>query len=223
MGKNKDEIDFVDVGAGTGIWTRMVYDKNLKSVSAIEPNADMRSYGEKQSTSITWLPGSAENTELKNESYDWVSMASSFHWTDPKKSLPEFSRILRKGGIFTALWNPRVIKGNTMLEKIEEYILVLNPNIKRVSSGLSGITSRLDQVILSSGHFEDLSYSEAIHTIEMSHERYLGVWKSVNDLQVQLGVKKFIKFIEFIEKTISETSIIETKYLTRSWSARVKK
>lgn len=29
------EVEFVDVGAGTGIWSRMVYDKGVKSVTAV--------------------------------------------------------------------------------------------------------------------------------------------------------------------------------------------
>lgn len=223
LNKEKNEIDFVDVGAGTGIWTRMVYEKGLKSVIAIEPNLDMRKFGELQLSRVTWLEGSAENTNLNAESADWVSMASSFHWSDPNKSLPEFARILKKDGVFTALWNPRIITGNLMLEEIENYIYFLNPNIQRVSSGHSGITDRIESLLLKSGNFEDVCYSEASHTIMMTKERYLGAWHSVNDLQVQLGQKNFHRFIEFIEKTISQIEVIETKYLTRAWSARVKK
>lgn len=37
---------------------------------------------------------------MSNNQADWVIMASSFHWTDPKKSLPEFNRILTGGGVF---------------------------------------------------------------------------------------------------------------------------
>ena len=39
------EVDFVDVGAGTGIWTRMVHAGGLHSVTAVEPNDDMRQNG----------------------------------------------------------------------------------------------------------------------------------------------------------------------------------
>ena len=35
------ECDFVDVGAGTGIWTRMVLNYGVKSAVAIEPNDEM--------------------------------------------------------------------------------------------------------------------------------------------------------------------------------------
>ena len=39
--KPSGELDFVDVGAGTGIWTRMVNERGIKTSTAVEPNLDM--------------------------------------------------------------------------------------------------------------------------------------------------------------------------------------
>ena len=104
-------VDFVDVGAGTGIWTRMVHERSAKSVVAIEPNDDMRNKGivDCKQTSIKFLSGSAEHTGLEDGCADFVTMASSFHWADFDPATKEFWRILRNGGIFAALWNPRLI------------------------------------------------------------------------------------------------------------------
>ena len=109
--KSVAEIDFVDVGAGTGIWTRMVHNIGAKTVLAVEPNEDMRTSGIADSgdTSIRWMSGSAEQTGLPPKSADWLSMASSFHWANFDAATREFHRILRPGGWFTALWNPRLI------------------------------------------------------------------------------------------------------------------
>ena len=102
------EVDFVDVGAGTGIWTRMVQAMGFRSVTAIEPNDDMRQNGsaDSQQTNIRWLAGSAETTGLADDSADWVSMASSFHWVNFDTATKEFHRVLRAGGRFIALWKP---------------------------------------------------------------------------------------------------------------------
>ena len=70
-------------------------------------------------------------------------MASSFHWADFDKACDEFHRILRPGGVFAALWNPRLIEANPLLVEIEGEITQLKPDIKRVSSGRSGLTERL--------------------------------------------------------------------------------
>ena len=216
------EIDFVDVGAGTGIWSRMVYEAGVKSVTAIEPNDDMRSNGmtDSQRISIRWLSGNAEQTGLADGSADWVTMASSFHWVNFDLATKEFHRILRPGGRFTALWNPRLIEVNPLLVEIEAHLDTLRPNIKRVSSGRSGITETLTEQLWASPCFQDLVYLEGRHVIEMTPERYLGACRSVNDLRVQLGAEKFDAFLDFVQKRVAGLNNIEATYLTRAWSAR---
>lgn len=222
LDKPAAEIDFVDVGAGTGIWTRMVLNSGVRSVTAVEPNDDMRNNGiaDSQHTAIRWLAGSAEATGLLDGSADWVSMASSFHWANFDAAILEFRRILRPEGRFTALWNPRLIEANPLLVEIEAHLDTLRPNIKRVSSGRSGITETLTEQLLESRRFEDVVYLEGRHVIEMPPERYLGAWRSVNDLRVQLGPQKFEAFLAFVKERISGLEAIEATYLTRAWSAR---
>lgn len=224
LNKPITEIDFVDVGAGTGIWARMVHAAGSRSVTAVEPNDDMRRNGaaDSQHTHIRWLAGSAEATGLEDASVDWLSMASSFHWADFDAATKEFHRVLRPGGRFTALWNPRLIEVNPLLVKIEAHLDTLRPNIKRVSSGRSGITETLTEQLWASPCFEDVVYLEGRHVIEMTPERYLGAWRSVNDLRVQLGPEKFDAFLAFVEQRIAGLEVIEATYLTRAWSARHK-
>ena len=220
--EEKSEIDFVDVGAGTGIWTRMVYDAGVKSVKAVEPNDDMRSCGMAVSNDIgiNWVAGSAEATGLPPNSANWITMASSFHWADFDTAVKEFHRVLRPHGRFTALWNPRLIEMNPLLVEIEIHLEKLLPNLKRVSSGRSGITKTLSEKLWRSALFEDVIYIEGRHIIEMTPDRYIGAWRSVNDLQVQLGREKFDTFLNFVENRISTLETIEATYLTRAWSAR---
>jgi len=224
ISKPASDVDFVDVGAGTGIWSRMVFDAGVKSVTAVEPNDDMRVNGiaDTQNTSIRWMAGSAEETGLSDGSADWLSMASSFHWADFDKATQEFHRVLRPGGRFTALWNPRLIEVNPLLVEIEAHLDTLRPNIKRVSSGRSGITETLTEQLWASPRFEDVVYLEGRHVIEMTTDRYLGAWRSVNDLRVQLGPDKFESFLDFVENRISGLKVIDATYLTRAWSARRK-
>ncbi len=224
LDKPMQDVDFLDVGAGTGIWTRMVYQKGVKSVSAVEPNDDMRANGiaDSAGTPIRWLAGSAEQTGLADASCDWLSMASSFHWADFDKATREFHRVLRARGRFTALWNPRLIEVNPLLVEIEAHLDTLRPNIKRVSSGRSGITETLTEQLWASSYFEDVVYLEGRHVIAMTPERYLGAWRSVNDLRVQLGPEKFDAFLTFVSQRISGLDVIEATYLTRAWSARRK-
>ena len=222
--KPVSEIDFVDVGAGTGIWTRMVNAEGVKSAVAVEPNDDMRTNGVAASTetNINWLAGSAEQTGLADGACDWLTMASSFHWADFDLATREFHRALKSGGRFTALWNPRLIEVNPRLVEIEAHLDTLRPNIKRFSSGRSGMTETLSEQLWQSPFFEDVVYLEGRHIIEMTPDRYMGAWRSVNDLRVQLGPEKFDAFLSFVEDRISDLTTIEATYLTRAWSARRK-
>ena len=218
------EIDFVDVGAGTGIWTRMVNERGVRSVIAVEPNDDMRSNGiaDCAGTNIEWKEGGAENTGLGDHSCDFLSMASSFHWADFQIATREFHRVLRPGGRFSAIWNPRLIEVNPLLVDIEAHLDTLRPNIKRVSSGRSGITETLNEKLWESPYFDDVVYLEGRHVISMTTDRYMGAWRSVNDLRVQLGPEKFDLFLEFVANRIQGVASIEATYLTRAWSARRK-
>lgn len=222
LGKPVAEVDFIDVGAGTGIWTRMVCHKGVRTATAIEPNDDMRASGiaDSRETPIRWQKGSAENTGLADRSCDWLSMASSFHWADFDAATREFARVLRPGGRFTALWNPRYIEANPLLVEIEAHLDTLRPGIKRVSSGRSGVTETLTERLWDSPCFDDVVYLEGRHVIAMTPERYLGAWRSVNDLRVQLGAEKFNAFLAFVAERIAGLETIEATYLTRAWSAR---
>lgn len=220
----KDKIDFVDVGAGTGIWTRIVASNSkIKSATAVEPNDEMRAQGVAANgdLNITWKNGGGENTTLESNSCDLLSMASSFHWVDFEKGIKEFARVLRSGGRFVALWNPRYLKDNPVLVEIENKISELCPNIKRVSSGSSDFVNTLTDRLNSCEDFEDLIYIEAKHSVNLTKEQYIGVWRSVNDLQFQMG-DKFPEFMNFISEKIKNLDHIKSTYLTRAWTVRRK-
>lgn len=218
------QIDFVDVGGGTGIWTRMVGSRQPQSITVVEPNADMRAHGIQDSHqfTISWLGNPAEATGLADQSCDWLTMASSFHWTDFGVATKEFFRVLRPGGCFTALWNPRFIQSNPLLVEIEAFLANLVPDMKRVSSGTSEFTRDLTEKLLKTGLFEDVVYLEGRHTIEMPPERYIGIWQSVNDIQVQAGPKRFAEFLDFLESRTKGLSAIKADYLTKAWNAKRK-
>ena len=219
------ELDVVDVGAGTGIWTRMIASKEPRSIRAVEPNSDMRTQGitdsKTMAPAIVWSAGSGERTGLPSSCVDWVTMASSFHWVDFDAGIAEFARLLKPGGWFTALWNPRVIDKNPLLVEIENKLVELNPNIKRRSSGSGGVTVDLNERLEASRVFGHVVQMESRHVIQMSVERYVTAWRSVNDVQVQLGHENFGSFIEFVSQRLAGVKSVDATYLTRAWSAQV--
>ena len=89
-----------------------------------------------------------------------------------------------------------------------------------MSSGRSGLTERLTDMLWAKPHFDDVLYVEGRHVASQTQEQYLGAWRSVNDLQAQLGPELFEKFLTFVEQKIAGHATIETTYLTRAWIAR---
>ena len=99
----KTDFAIADIGAGTGKMTAVLGSGAPKAkIIAVEPNDEMRAEGKKAVTCAEFIKGSAEATTLASSSMDFACMASSFHWSDHTKSLPEFRRILKPNGIFCA-------------------------------------------------------------------------------------------------------------------------
>jgi len=149
-----------------------------------------------------------------------VSMASSFHWPDFDRAVLEFKRLLKPGGFFAALWNPRDVAGQPLLEDFEARIRELVPNLKRVSSGNSEFTATLTARLEKCGVFAEVIYLEGGHVEEQSPERYLGLWESVNDIRVQAGEEKFKLFLDYVREKTSGLEHIKARYKTRAWLAR---
>lgn len=81
-----------DIGAGTGIFTADLAPL-VKTVYAIEPNADMRRHIP-AADNILPLDASAEHTSLSPCSIDLVAVAQAFHWFDRAAFRAECRRIL---------------------------------------------------------------------------------------------------------------------------------
>lgn len=94
-----------DIGAGTGISSRLIGDRGAK-VWAIEPNAAMRDSALPH-PNVENLAGTAESTGLPDHSVDLVTCCQSFHWFEPGATLTEFHRILKPGRRVALLWNER--------------------------------------------------------------------------------------------------------------------
>ena len=210
-----------DVGAGTGIWSRMLSHAGLHT-TAVEPCDEMREEGVRFTAdfNIDWHAGSAETTGLADVNVDWVTMASSFHWADTPVALKEFHRILKPGGHLTVLWNPRNIDGNELHEKIEQLVHDLVPTLKRVSSGRAKNSRDWTDDLQSTRHFTNCLFMEARHEIAMSQERYLGAWRSVNDIQAQAGPEKFELLLGLIREKIDGLDEVVVPYKTRAWTVR---
>jgi len=98
-----------DVGAGTGLFTRLVARKAGK-VYALEPNAAMADQGRSDSrefANVEWCSGTGEATGLEAASIDGLTCAQAFHWLDRARAAAEWRRILKPGAPVVLVWNER--------------------------------------------------------------------------------------------------------------------
>ncbi|MDR2016539.1 MAG: class I SAM-dependent methyltransferase, partial [Burkholderiales bacterium] len=110
-----------DIGAGTGISTKLLLDAG-HPVVAVEPNDAMRQAADQ------WLSGypgyssvaaTAEQTTLPDADVELIVAAQAFHWFDRDQVRREFTRILRPGGLVALFWNSRLPDGSDFLRGYE--------------------------------------------------------------------------------------------------------
>lgn len=96
----------VDLGAGTGLFTRAIVDKAAE-VIAVEPDARMRAVLAERSPDVRAVEGTGESIPLPDACADAVFVSSAWHWMDPHRAVPEIGRVLRDGGRFGLIWTSR--------------------------------------------------------------------------------------------------------------------
>jgi SAM-dependent methyltransferase len=97
-------VDVLEIGAGTGALSRLLVER-VAHVRALEPDARMRAVLATRVPEVEIVAASAEQIPADDGSFDAVIGASSWHWVDEAKGLPEVARVLRPGGTFALLWS----------------------------------------------------------------------------------------------------------------------
>lgn len=100
-----------DIGAGTGIFTKLLLDEGYK-VYAVEPNEAMRNAAIGQLSAyknLTVVNGTAGETTLPAKSIGLIVCAQAFHWFNNEATRSEFNRILTDEGKAALIWNNRLI------------------------------------------------------------------------------------------------------------------
>jgi len=110
--ENFDKIKILDLGAGTGIFTRLLIPyytpeaHKLSPIAAVEPVVGMRE--EFDRVMAPWVKvysGTGSLIPFEDNSFDIVIVAQAFHWFDTLESVREIHRVLKAKGILFLTWN----------------------------------------------------------------------------------------------------------------------
>lgn len=110
--KSTTPLKIVEIGAGTGIFTRALLNHpewatSIGTLRAIEPSDGMRDFWMKrvQDNRCTIVNGTFDNTAVEDGWADLIIIAQAFHWClDYGKAFTEFARILNKDGVALFIW-----------------------------------------------------------------------------------------------------------------------
>ncbi|KAF9070563.1 S-adenosyl-L-methionine-dependent methyltransferase [Rhodocollybia butyracea] len=116
-------FNVVEIGAGTGIFTRALlahpdWSSSIAEIQAVEPSAGMRAHfyktvieprtesGETK-VRISIKEGTFTETGIEDGWADIIVMAQAYHWAHPAYDAAsvEFSRILKPSGVVVYVWN----------------------------------------------------------------------------------------------------------------------
>jgi len=113
--KTAPPINVVEIGAGTGIFTRAFiahpeWASAFKELKAIEPSEGMREVFSKtvsdEQGRVSIAEGTFQETHIEDGWADLVVVAQAFHWCpDFGRASEEFGRILKPGGVLALIWN----------------------------------------------------------------------------------------------------------------------
>ncbi|KIK62559.1 hypothetical protein GYMLUDRAFT_42026 [Collybiopsis luxurians FD-317 M1] len=117
-------LNIVEIGSGTGIFTRALlahseWKDDIKEIRAVDPSKGMRNHFEKSvieqfnhgetevPVKITVAEGTFTSTGIEDGWADMIVMAQAYHWAHPDYSSAqiEFHRILKPSGVVAYVWN----------------------------------------------------------------------------------------------------------------------
>ncbi|HFK1456349.1 TPA: class I SAM-dependent methyltransferase [Bacillus cereus] len=216
---NENQI-VADIGSGTGIFSRQLLESGLH-VIGVEPNDDMRKMAEqslKQYPRFQSIKATAENTTLKENSVDLVTVAQAFHWFDKEAFKIECQRILKQKANVALVWNSRDVTSPIIKENAEIFQKTC-PTFKGFSGGIDE-TPEVFNSFFKDGEYE---FKEYQNDLLFNYESFLGrnLSASYAPKENDEEYKNFVSLLSELFEKYSKNGKIILPNLTRSYMGNV--
>jgi len=133
-GLTSDSV-IADIGSGTGFMAELFL-KNGNTVYGVEPNAEMRSAGERllaRYPKFLSVNATAEATTLGTNSLDLIVAGQAFHWFDDAKAKLEFRRVVKSAGWVVLVWNGFLVETSALVRGYQELLMEYGTDYKEVN------------------------------------------------------------------------------------------
>lgn len=132
---------YLDIGCGTGNYTNALNKKGFKFIG-IDPSIEMLQKAQSKNQTIQWKIGSAEKTNLPQNSIDGIiGTLTIHHWSNLSRAFSELAYVLKPDSsivIFTS--TPKQMKGywlNHYFPKMLEDSILQMPSLKDVKEAMN--------------------------------------------------------------------------------------
>ncbi|MGG0293219.1 class I SAM-dependent methyltransferase [Bacillus pacificus] len=216
---NENQI-VTDIGSGTGIFSRQLLENGLH-VIGVEPNDDMRKMAEQslnQYPRFQSIKATAENTTLKENSVDLVTVAQAFHWFDKEAFKIECQRILKQKANVALVWNSRDVT-SPLIKENAEICQKTCPTFKGFSGGIDE-TPEVFNSFFKDGEYE---FKEYQNDLLFDYESFLGrnLSASYAPKENDKEYKNFVLLLSELFDKYSKNGKIILPNLTRSYMGNV--
>lgn len=116
IGNIKSSDKVLEIGCGTGLFTRKVYEATKAQITAIDLSDDLLAIAKEKFPEGNFLKEDAMHLNFKNETFDVSFGSSVIHHLEMQKSLIEIFRVLKKGGRMVFA-EPNMINPQILIQK----------------------------------------------------------------------------------------------------------
>ncbi len=143
----------LDIGAGTGLATRMFAERGF-DVVGVEPDSRMVEVATEEGLSVE--RARFEDWDARGRRFDLVTCAQAWWWLDRAVAIPKIAELLRPGGHLGVFWNSGGASDPLTIELAETY--------ERIGAGAvrepmlpGGFRPAVEDDLVSSAQFVDLA------------------------------------------------------------------
>lgn len=180
----------LDAGCGFGQWTLALSELN-KNITAIDSDYKKIEIGKKISKfykreNISFLVGSVETHPFRDNEFDAIFSYSVIYWTEFKKTIKEFYRILKPGGKLYLVANGigwsilNILTGHSSAPGFNSRIYSINTILSTIFYRIAGKRKHGQAIFLSPSFLSKYLSSVGFQSIKQSSEGYLRINKNKN-------------------------------------------